>query len=67
MNTLFLLMQMKIHLWKIGLIISNHISLSGIYSFRKVCDVISRIRSDLYRFSQGAVLDRIIFPNKNNA
>lgn len=55
----FLLMQMKKHLWKIGFIISNYISLSGTYSFREEIGIILGIRSHLGRFSVGEVLDRI--------
>lgn len=55
----FLLMQMKKHLWKIGFIISNHISLSGAYSFREEIGIILRVRSHLSRFSLGEGLDRI--------
>ena len=54
-------MQMKKHLWKIGLIISNHISLNGAYTFRKGIGIILRIRSHLARFSLGEVLHRMIF------
>lgn len=53
----FFLMQMKKHLWKIGLIISNHTSLSAMYSFRKETGVLSRMSSHLVRFSLGEVLD----------
>lgn len=54
-------MQMKEHLWKIGLIISNHTSLSATYSFRRGIGILSRMWSHLVRFSVGKELDRVIF------